>query len=152
MTRRLPTRKIPLSLLTVLVMLTSGYSQGPPNSRASITSDYNQVKIVAHIRVLASDQVEKIGGYSVYRITGQVLELYKGKVEPGESLVYYMQVEEGYDMNRYRGEKIVFIYLRDADERSDYRSLENSDRQPTPKVISILKSLKRSAKTKPTKP
>ena len=132
-----------LSLLTLVVMLTSGYPQGAPNSRASITSDYKQVRIVAHIKVLNTDPVDKIGGYLVYKITGQVLELYKGKVEPGESLSYYMQVEEGYDMNRYRGEKIVFIYLLNTDERSDYRALENSDRQPTQRVISVLRSLKR---------
>ena len=145
-------RKTLLSLLTVLVMLASGYPQGAPNSRASITSDYNQVRIVAHIKVLNTDQVDKIGGYLVYKITGQVLALYKGKVEPGESLAYYMQVEKGYDMNRYRGEKIVFIYLHNTDERSAYRALENSDRQPTQRVISVLRNLKRSAKqANPTK-
>jgi len=108
--------------------------------------------MVAHIKVLNTDQVDKIGGYLVYKITGQVLELYKGKVEPGESLSYYMQIEEGYDMSRYRGEKIVFIYLHNTDERSDYRALENSDREPTQRVISILRNLKRSAKrANPTK-
>ena len=148
----MPMRKTLLSLLTVLVMLTGGYPQGPPNSRASITSDYNQVRIVAHIKVLNTDQVDKIGGYLVYKITGQVLELYKGKVQPGESLSYYMQIEEGYDMSRYRGEKIVFIYLHNTDERSDYRALENSDREPTQRVISILRNLKRSDKqANPTK-
>jgi hypothetical protein len=64
-----------------------------------------------------------------------------------------MQVEEGYDMKRYVGEKIVFVYFRQTDEKSDYRSLENSDRRPTRKVTSILRSLKRSAElTKRTNP
>jgi hypothetical protein len=138
--------KLLLSLLTVIAILSSVYSQGSPNSRASITDDYNQVRIVARIKVLTTERVEKIGGYSIFRITGQIVEPYKGKVEPGGSFTYYMQVEDGIDMNRYRGEKIVFVQIRHADERSDYRSLENSDREPTQKVISILRSLKRSTK------
>lgn len=146
-------RKIFLSLLTILAMHPNGYAQGSPNSRASITSDYREVSIVAHIRVERATEVEKIGGYSVYRVTGRVLELYKGHIAAGEPLVYYMQVEEGYDMKRYVGEKIVFVYFRQTDEKSDYRSLENSDRQPTRKVTSILRSLKRSAElTKRTNP
>jgi hypothetical protein len=146
-------RSILFSLLASLAMHSTGYSQGSPNSRAAIRSDYQEVGIVAHIRVTHTDHVEKIGGYAVYRVTGQVLELFKGHIESGEPLVYYMQVEDGYDMKRYVGEKIVFIYFRQTDETSDYRSLENSDRQPTRRVTSILRSLRRSAEpTKRTNP
>ncbi len=121
--------------------------QGPPNSRASIASDYRQVTIVAHVKILKTERVEKIGGYLIYRVTTDIVELFKGKFPSDVHFVFYMQIEEGYNMDQYQGEKIVFVSLHDNDEATEYHALENSDREPTPKVISILRSLKRSTKS-----
>lgn len=140
----------PLLLQVVLITLllaTCIYPQGAPNSRASITSDYRQVTIVAHIKLRKAERIEKIGGYLIYRVTGDVIELFKGQFPADAPLVYYMQIEDGYNMDQYRREKIVFVTLRNNDEATEYRALENSDREPSTKVISILRSLKRSARS-----
>ena len=120
-----------------------------PNSRASIASDYQQVTIVAHVKILKADLVEKIGGYLIYRVTTDMVELFKGKFPSDTHFVYFMQIEAGYDMERYKGEKVVFVSLHNNDEATEYRALENSDREPSPKVVSILRKLKGKTKKAP---
>lgn len=132
--------------LCLVFLLVTNLFQGPPNSRASITSDYRQVTLVAHVRLDKVEQVEKIGGYLIYRVRAQVLELFKGKFPTDSHLTYYMQVEEGIDMTRYTGEKIVFVEFHNNDEATEYRTLENSDREPTKKILALLRNLKRSQK------
>ena len=137
--------RISCGVLLALVMpvATTGF-QEPPNSRASITDDYRQVTIVAHVDVQKVERVEQIGGYVIYRITSKMLELFKGKFPSDTDFIYYVQIEYGIDMDHYKGPKIVFVSLHNNDEATEYRALENSDREPTEKVIKVLRELKRS--------
>lgn len=130
-------------VLALVVAVPATLSQ-EQNSRASITADYRQVTIVAHIKIQKAERVEQIGGYIIFRITGQILELFKGKFPADANFVYYMQVESGYNMDHYVGQKIVFLSFHNNDEATEYRALENSDREPTTKIVSILRGLKRS--------
>lgn len=130
-------------LLLLAIPVATALPQGP-NSRSSITADYRQVNIVAHVNVRKTERIEQIGDYQIYRVTSDILELFKGTFPRNNNFVYYMQVEAGYNMDHYPGEKIVFVSFHNNDEATEYRALENSDREPAVKVVKILRGLKRA--------
>jgi hypothetical protein len=136
-----------LMLVASILFSTIVYPQDY-NSRASIAADYRQVTIVAHVKVQKVERIERIGGYMIYRVTADVIELFKGHFPSDAPLVYNMQVDYDYNMDQYRGEKVVFVIFHNNDEATEYSVLENSDREPTRKVISILRGLKTSNKSR----
>jgi hypothetical protein len=111
-------------------------------SRAAIKSDFDQVTVVARLNVVHVETVETQQGYSIFHITAKVVETYKGSLPPGQEFVYVLRAETGYAIDKYRGQKIIFLNKGQPSGSAEYWSLENSERPPTKHVISILRDLK----------
>jgi hypothetical protein len=75
-------------------------------------------------------------------------------VKRGQQLVYYIQTEGG-NMIRHRGEQVVFLENPAYEKKSriwSYQTIENSDREPRPGVISIMRRIKSSRNRRTSSP
>jgi hypothetical protein len=132
-----------IQILVTIAVFAAGYAQGP-NSRSNLRDDFRQVDVVAHVRILEIAVVDHMSGTSLYRVTCRVIESFKGTMKKGKTLEYFIQIEDGYDTQQYRGEKIVFLNKSSQTAAPRFISLENSDREPLRGVISILRGFRHS--------
>ena len=118
--------------------------QWPPLSY--LRSDYRQVVAVAHVRAREAEIVKTIGGYEDWRIVADVVEVFKGKLRKGKSVVYYHGAEKGFRKELFLGDKIVFLERNYVEEvkRWVYAVLENSTLASTEDRIQKLRKIKRS--------
>lgn len=141
-----------LNLLLIACSLTlvpTVVAQDSYNSRPVVRSDYEQVSIVARLNIVRVEPNQTQTGYSTYRVITSVVESYKGKLKPGQEFIFNLRVENGYPIEKYRGQKIVFLKPGKSEMNEvEYWSLENSDREPTTRIISILRELRRKVTAK----
>ncbi len=128
-----------------LIIYSAVPAQDSYNSKSAISSDYNQVTIVAKVNIVRVEAVQTDTRDSVYRVITNIIESYKGGLKPGGRFTYMLRTETGYPIEKYRGQKIVFLNATKPENPNvEYWSLENSDREPTKRVVSILRSLKKT--------
>lgn len=113
-----------------------------------LRNDYNQVSVVAHVRVLDAKVIDKVGEHVLYAMNCQVVELLKGDAERGQSLRFHTDAEEGSEVESFLGEKIVFLNesTDEQTKKSTLSSLENSTLPYSEEAISKLREIKTSRK------
>jgi hypothetical protein len=97
-------------------------------SLSYLRSDYQQVAVVAHLKVREAEIVKTIGGYEDWHLTGEVIEPFKGKFRKGQTIEFYHGAEKGFRKDLFLGDKIVFLFRNFVREekRWVYAVLENS--------------------------
>ena len=117
-------------------------------SLSYLRSDYRQVAVVAHVRVREAEIVKTIGGYEDWRLSGEVLEPFKGKFRKGQTVEYYHGAEKGIRREIFLGEKIVFLfrnYVRE-EKRWVLAVLENSTLPYTEDRVLKLRKIQHSTR------
>src|SRR5882672_1917773 len=113
-----------------------------------LRSDYNSVRVVAHVRIRESEIFNKIPGYDNWKIVAEVIEPFKGKFRKGQVIEYFHGAEAPSKKEFFTGEKIVFL-LGEYDKAKKsirYSVLENSTLAPAPMRIKRLRLIRSSAK------
>ncbi len=98
-------------LFLVALFCISSNAQDSFNGRsfAGIKKDYNQVGIVAHVKI-KDIQFAATDVHPLYKVESEILESFKGRVKKGQSFTFYFHAEEGYDVKKLiDGEWIVFL-------------------------------------------
>jgi hypothetical protein len=112
-----------------------------------LRSDYNSVRVVAHVRVREAEMVGQIPGYDNWRMRAEVLESFKGKFQKGEVIEYFHGAEAPSRKEGFTGERIVFL-LAEYDKETKhlkYSVLENSTLRPTPNRLRKLRIIRAAA-------
>ena len=98
-------------LLTVCALL--AFSPAPRaverQSYSQLKSDYSQVGAVARVK-FATVEFAAPDVHPLYVVRGTVVEPYKGLFKQGQSIEFYFNAEEDYDVSRLAGgEWVVFL-------------------------------------------
>ncbi|HUQ34010.1 MAG TPA: hypothetical protein VM095_17950 [Pyrinomonadaceae bacterium] len=99
-----------LSAIHILLALSLGAYAQVENTQtlSQLRRDYNQVGIVAHVKIksikLAAQDI-----HPLYVVESEIIEPLKGRIKRGQRLEFYLHAEEEYDVNRFLGERIVFL-------------------------------------------
>jgi len=118
--------KIFLVLLVLPVCVAAQDDEDWP-SLSYLRSDYKAVAVVAHVRIKEAEITNRIVGYENWRIRGEVIESFKGKLKKGDAIEYMHGAEAGFKQESFTGEKIVFLLAeRERDGKVHYSVLENS--------------------------
>ena len=90
--------------------------------------DYNEAKLVAHVRVREAEIVNRIGGYEDWRIVCDVVEPFKGRLRKGQEFIFYHGAEAGFKKELFLGDKIVFLIRNyvEKEKKWVYAVIENS--------------------------
>lgn len=135
-------------ILAIYILIAFGlsvYAQDNSSTRplSQLRNDYNQVGIVAHLKIksikLAAEDI-----HPLYVVESEIIEPFKGKIKRGQQLVFYIHLEEGYDVNRFLGEWIVFLEGKHPipSGGKGWFVLENSSLQPSNKNIARIRKIK----------
>jgi hypothetical protein len=121
-------------------------------------ADYKQVDVVLHVDVKEYELVDSIGkgnckeitggGYCLYRLKGDVREIFKGKAAR-ENFEFYTVVEASTAKKDFLlGEKLVFLEWGDnfPGKKRSLGTLENSTRSSIEK--GVLETIRKIAKRK----
>lgn len=143
---------VKMSLLVLLLPLLS-FAQREESwpSLSYLRNDYRAVAVVAHVRIREAEITGRVGGYENWKIVGEVLESFKGKLRKGDVIEYFHGAEAGLKKEYFNGEKIVFLLADyDADKKTlRYSVLENSTLAYTADRVRKLRMIRRSyAKTR----
>jgi hypothetical protein len=142
-------RKLLLAIYTLSAITIIAYAQGDSSTQtfAQLKRDYNQVGIVAHVNIkeikFAAEDV-----HPLYLVKSEIIESFKGKMKRGQPLEFYFHAEEGYDVNRFLGERIVFLegkYPVPAGGKGWYE-LENSSLLPSETNVARMRRIKHARK------
>ncbi len=118
-----------------------------------LRSDFAQVDVVVYVDVKSRELVDQLGGggcaddkgpgYCLYRLRGEVKEVYKGKVETG-AFEFYTVTDASYKpKDRLLGEKVVFLNWSDnyPDKKMSLGTLENSTRDVEHDVLAKMRRI-----------
>lgn len=122
-------------------------------SLSYLRSDYKSVSAVAHIRIREAEITGRVGGYENWRVSGEVLESFKGRFRKGDSIEYFHGAEAGLKRDYFTGEKIVFLLAEYDKEKKAlrYSVLENSTLPYTKDRVRKLRVIKKSYMAGPSK-
>jgi hypothetical protein len=138
-------KKILLIVLALTTFALTASAQDGRNERPleSLRSDYNQVGVVAHVRV-KNIKLAAPGIHSLYLLQGEVVESFKGRVRRGQKLDFYMSVEEGFDINTRLGDWIVFLEASSntPNHKRGWFALENSSLPHSKKIVARMRKIK----------
>jgi hypothetical protein len=111
-----------------------------------LRSDYQSVRIVAHVRIREAEIVNRIPGYDNWKISAEVIEPFKGKFRKGDVIEYFHGAEAPSKKEFFAGEKLVFLLAEydQAKKELRYSVLENSTLAPNPNRLKKLRTIKRS--------
>ena len=123
----------------------TAHAQGDAHTQSSaqLRNDYRKVGMVVHVNVkgieFAAEDV-----HPLYVARAEVIESFKGRVKRGRELKFYLHAEEGTDVNRFLGERIVFLegeYPVPAGGKGWYE-LENSSLTPSKTNVARMRRIK----------
>lgn len=122
-------------------------------SLSYLRHDYKSVSVVAHILIHQAEITGRVGGYENWRVSGEVLESFKGKFRKGDIIEYFHGAEAGLKREHFTGEKIVFLLAEnDKDKKAlRYTVLENSTLPYTEDRARKLRTIKKSHAQRPPK-
>jgi hypothetical protein len=142
---------IALATLALLMFLTAQVTAQTNDNWPSLSylrSDYNSVRVVAHVRIRSADIVNTIPGYDNWKIVAEVIEPFKGQFRKGDVIEYFHGAEAPSNKEFFAGEKIVFL-LGEYDKTAKalrYSVLENSTLPPNADRISKLRRIRSAAR------
>lgn len=138
-----PKKIIPTVVLLLLLVPTVAGAQTDDTwpSLKYLRSDYQSVRIVAHVRIREAEIVNRIPGYDNWRIRAEVIEPFKGKFRKGEVIEYFHGAEAPSKKEFFTGEKLVFLLAEydKAKKELRYSVLENSTLAPSPNRLHKLR-------------
>ena len=144
-----------VSLLVLLLPLSaSAQKEESWPSLSYLRNDYRAVSIVAHVLIREAEITGRVGGYENWRIVGEVLESFKGRVRKGDVIEYFHGAEAGLKKEYFNGEKIIFLLAEYDKEKKTlrYSVLENSTLPITVDRVRKLRMIKRSyVRRRPTR-
>ena len=144
--------KIALAILFLFLSIPA-VGQDDPNwpSLSYLKSDYRESVVVAHVRVMQAEIVSRIPGYDDWRLVCEIVEPFKGKFRKGQTLTFYHGADAGFKQELFLGEKIVFLHRNhhEEDKRWVYAVIENSTLPYNEDRAYKLRTIKRSAQSKP---
>jgi hypothetical protein len=111
-----------------------------------LRNDYNSASVVAHVLVREAEITGRVGGYENWRVSGEVLESFKGRFRKGDVVEYVHGAEAGLKRGHFTGEKIVFL-LADYDKGKKalrYSVLENSTLPHTEDRVRKLRAIRKA--------
>lgn len=138
---------IKVSVLVLLLTCSSAAQREESwPSLSYLRNDYKSVSVVAHILIREADISGRVGGYENWRITGEVIESFKGRFRNGNVVEYFHGAEAGLKKEYFKGEKIIFLLAEnEADKKTlRYSVLENSTLPHTTDRVRKLRMIKRS--------
>jgi hypothetical protein len=111
-----------------------------------LRSDYQSVRIVAHVRIRHAEIVNRIPGYDNWKIEAEVIEPFKGKFRKGDVIEYFHGAEAPSKKEFFTGEKLVFLLAEydKAKKEVRYSVLENSTLAPSPSRLKKLRIIRHS--------
>jgi hypothetical protein len=115
-------------------------------SLSYLKHDYKSVSVVIHIVIHQAEITGRVGGYENWKVSGEVLESFKGKFRKGDVIEYFHGAEAGLKREYFTGEKIVFL-LSEYDKKKKaprYTVLENSTLPHTQDRIRKLRMIRKS--------
>lgn len=128
-------------------------------SAEALRGDLNMVAVVAHVNITGRQLVDSMGsgdcetnkgsGYCLYRLTGDVVEVFKGSIR-SRRISFYISPDAGYPKERLMGERVVFLN-RDRNtttRKMEYVTLENSTRPASQPVIDTLRTISKRSRSK----
>ena len=127
------------------MLASAANAQNDTRRFSQLTWDYNQVGIVAHVKI-NSIEFAAPGVHPLYVARSEIIEPFKGNFKRGQSLDIYFHVEEDYDAKGLLGERIVFL----EDERpvpsggTGWYALENSSRRPSQRIIAQMRRIRQA--------
>jgi hypothetical protein len=138
--------KIIILLFLLLPSFAAAQDDDDWPSLSYLRSDYKSVAVVTHIRIREAEITGRVGGYENWRITGEVLESFKGRFRKGDSIEYFHGAEAGIKKEYFTGEKIVFLLAEYDKKRKEFRYsvLENSTLLPKEDRLKKLRTIRRS--------
>jgi hypothetical protein len=109
----------------------------------AIRDDYNQVSIVAHLRI-KSVKFAAADIHPLYVAQSEIIEPFKGRLKRGQSFEFYISAEEDYNINNVLGEWIVFLTgsANTPDGKWGWFELENSSLPPSKKNLAKARRIK----------
>jgi hypothetical protein len=136
-----------ISLLVLLPLFATAQTNDNWPSLKYLKSDYNSVRVVAHVRIREAEIVNRIPGYDNWKISAEVLEPFKGKFRKGDVIQYFHGAEAPSKKEFFTGEKIVFLLGEYEREQKSmrYSVLENSTLAPAPDRIKKLRLIRSAA-------
>jgi hypothetical protein len=141
-------------ILAFVMLLMSGLAlaQDDPNwpPLNYLKQDYRSSTAVAYVRVTDAEVVNRIPGLEDWRVVGEVVEPFKGKLRKGDKLVYYHGAEAGFHRDLFLGEKIVFLQrnYHEKEKQWVYAAVENSTLPYNEDRVRKLRTIRHSAGTK----
>lgn len=139
-----------MSLIALVVLpLCPSASHDDDNwpSLSYLKNDYKVVSVVAHIRIDRAEITGRVGGYENWKVTGVVIESFKGRIKKGDRIIYFHGAEAGLKREYFNEEKIVFLLAEREPKTSEirYSVLENSTLKSNPDRVSKLRLIRRQA-------
>jgi hypothetical protein len=138
-----------LSTIHILLALAfSAYAQGDNTQTLSqLRNDYKQVGIVAHV-LIKSIKLAAQDIHPLYVAQSEIIEPLKGRIKRGQQLEFYLRTEEGFDANRFLGERIVFLEGKYPIPTGGTRwyELENSSLPSSKKNIAKMRKIQNARK------
>lgn len=134
-----------LIIIFALFVFSSGVFAQQERPFAGLKGDYKQVNIVAHVEI-KSIKFAAPDVYPLYVMRAKVIEPFKGKIKSGQTIEFYVHIEDGEnrDLSGYLKKWIVFLQGRHPipSGGKNWYELENS------RVASSLKNLDRMRRIK----
>ena len=136
-----------ISLLVLLPLFATAHTDDNWPSLKYLKSDYNSVRVVAHVRIREAEIVNRIPGYDNWKISAEVLEPFKGKFRKGDVIQYFHGAEAPSKKEFFTGDKIVFLLGEYEREQKSmrYSVLENSTLAPALDRIKKLRLIRSAA-------
>ena len=138
-----------ISAVVFLLLLLPGFAGAQTDdtwpSLKYLRSDYQSVRVVAHVRIREAEIVNRIPGYDNWKIVAEVIEPFKGKFRKGQVIEYFHGAEAPSKKEFFTGEKLVFL-LGEYDKQKKalrYSVLENSTLAPSPNRLKKLRMIRK---------
>jgi hypothetical protein len=121
-------------------------------SSEQLQSDFKQAEVVVYVLVKERELVNVIGkgdcegdkgtGYCLYRLKGDVKEVFKGKVSK-KAIEFYTSPDADYPKKVLLGEKVVFLKWADnyPDKKRSLGAIENSTREIEHKILENMRKI-----------
>jgi hypothetical protein len=140
------TTSVNILLLLLLPLLAGARTDDKWPPLKYLRSDYQSVRVVAHVRIREAEIVNQIPGYDNWKIAAEVIEPFKGKFHKGDVIEYFHGAEAPSRKEFFSGEKLVFLLGEyDKEKKSTrYSVLENSTLAPTQDRIKKLRLIRDS--------
>lgn len=140
------TATVSFLVLLPLPLLAGAQTDDTWPSLKYLRSDYQSVRVVAHVRIREAEIVNRIPGYDNWKISAEVIEPFKGKFRKGDVIEYFHGAEAPSKKEFFSGEKIVFLLGEYDKEKKSmrYSVLENSTLLPTQNRLKKLRLIRTS--------